>query len=147
MYLIVEFQRLKDEETLRLSQEWNLNRTLSKINYRIHTDAVKQFVIPPEISKKEEGIIYATEADVLNMAMFGKTAKQWAAENPEKEGNIQDYAYIVQLLVLANIESINAELIRLGLSQTKRLIELNQMAIRQLKALAGNTTLKKLNND
>ncbi len=147
MYLIVEFQRLKDEETLRLSQEWNLNRTLSKINYRIHTDAVKQFVIPPEISKKEEGIIYASEADVLNMALFGKTAKQWTTENPDKEGNIRDYASIVQLLVMANIESINAELIRLGLSQSKRLVELNQMAIRQLKALAGNTTLKKLNND
>jgi hypothetical protein len=147
LYLIKEFQRLKDEENIRLSLEWNLNRTLSKINYRIHTDAVKQFVIPPEISKKEEGIIYASEADVLNMALFGKTAKRWKEENPEKEGNIRDYASIVQLLVLANIESINAELIRLGLSQSKRLVELNQMAIRQLKALSTNATVKKLEND
>ena len=147
LYLIKEFQRLKDEENIRLSLEWNLNRTLSKINYRIHTDAVKQFVIPPEISKKEEGIIYASEADVLNMALFGKTARSWKEENPEKEGNIRDYASIVQLLVLANIESINAELIRLGLSQSKRLVELNQMAIRQLKALSTNATVKKLGND
>ena len=147
LYLIKEFQRLKDEENIRLSLEWNLNRTLSKINYRIHTDAVKQFVIPPEISKKQEGIIYASEADVLNMALFGKTAKKWKDENPEKDGNIRDYASIVELLVMANIESINAELIRLGLSQSKRLVELNQMAIRQLKALTGNISLKKLNND
>ncbi len=147
LYLIIEFQRLKDEENIRLSLEWNLNRTLSKINYRIHTDAVKQFVIPPEISKKQEGIIYASEADVLNMALFGKTAKKWKDENPEKDGNIRDYASIVELLVMANIESINAELIRLGLSQSKRLVELNQMAIRQLKALTGNISLKKLNND
>ena len=147
LYLIKEFQRLKDEETLRLSQEWNLNRTLSKINYRIHTDAVKNYVIPPELSAKEQGMVYASEADVLNMALFGKTAKQWAKENPDLVGNIRDYATIEQLLVLANIESINAELIRLGLSQTKRLIELNQMAIRQLKALSSNASIKKLGNE
>lgn len=146
LYLIKEFQRLKDDETLRLSQEWNLNRTLSKINYRIHTDAVKNYVIPPELSAKEQGIVYASEADVLNMALFGKTAKKWKQENPELEGNIRDYATIEQLLVMANIESINAELIRLGLSQSKRLIELNQMAIRQLKALSSNATIKKLGN-
>ncbi len=147
LYLIKEFQRLKDEEMLRLSQEWNLNRTLSKINYRIHTDAVKNYVIPPELSAKEQGIVYASEADVLNMALFGKTAKKWKQENPELEGNIRDYATIEQLLVMANIESINAELIRLGLSQSKRLIELNQMAIRQLKALSSNATIKKLGNE
>ena len=147
LYLVTEFQRLKDEETLRLSQEWNLNRTLSKINYRIHTDALKAYVIPKELSAKEQGIIYASEADVLNMALFGKTAKRWKEENPEKEGNIRDYATIEQLLVMANIESINAELMRLGYSQSKRLIELNQMAIRQLKALSSNTTIKKLGNE
>ena len=147
LYLVTEFQRLKDEETLRLSQEWNLNRTLSKINYRIHTDALKAYVIPKELSAKEQGIIYASEADVLNMALFGKTAKKWAAENPEKEGNIRDYATIHQLVVLVNIESFNAELIRVGMSQSKRLIELNQMAIRQLKALSSNTTIKKLGNE
>ena len=147
LYLVTEFQRLKDEETLRLSQEWNLNRTLSKINYRIHTDALKAYVIPKELSAKEQGIIYASEADVLNMALFGKTAKKRAAENPEKEGNIRDYATIHQLVVLVNIESFNAELIRVGMSQSKRLIELNQMAIRQLKALSSNTTIKKLGNE
>jgi hypothetical protein len=147
MYLIVEFQRLKDDENERLSLEWNLNRTLSKINYRIHTDALKAYVIPKELSAKEQGIIYASEADVLNMALFGKTAKKWAVENPEKEGNIRDYATIHQLVVLVNIESFNAELIRVGMSQSKRLIELNQMAIRQLKALSGNATIKKLGNE
>ena len=147
MYLIVEFQRLKDDENQRLSLEWNLNRTLSKINYKIHTDALKTYVIPKELSAKEQGIIYASEADVLNMALFGKTAKKWKLENPEKEGNIRDYATIHQLVVLVNIESFNAELIRLGLSQAKRLLELNQMAIRQLKALSTNASIKKLDNE
>ena len=147
MYLIVEFQRLKDDENQRLSLEWNLNRTLSKINYKIHTDALKTYVIPKELSAKEQGIIYASEADVLNMALFGKTAKKWKQENPEKEGNIRDYATIHQLVVLVNIESFNAELIRLGLSQAKRLQELNQMAIRQLKALSTNASTKKLGNE
>ena len=147
LYLVTEFQRLKDEETLRLSQEWNLNRTLSKINYRIHTDAIKNYVIPPELSVKEQGIVYASEADVLNMALFGKTAKKWKQENPELEGNIRDYATIEQLLVMANIESLNAELIRLGHSQSKRLLLLNQMAIRQLQALSSNASIKKLGNE
>jgi hypothetical protein len=146
MYLIVEFQRLKDDENERLSLEWNLNRTLAKINYKIHTDALKNYLIPKELSVKEQGIIYANEADVLNMALFSKTAKQWKQENPEKEGNIRDYATIHQLVVLVNIESFNAELIRLGLSQSKRLMELNQIAIRQLKAIVSNPTVKKLND-
>lgn len=114
LYLIKEFQRLKEEESERLSLEWNLNRTLSKLNYRIHTDAVKAHIIPAEVSKAQEGILYASEADVLNMALFGKTAKQWREENPGKEGNIRDAATTLQLLVLANLESMNAKLIKLG---------------------------------
>jgi len=109
LYLIKEFQRLKEDENRRLSLDWNLNRTLSKVNYRIHTDAIKEHIIPPYISKKQQGTVYASEADVLNMALFGETAKQWRDKNPGKEGNIRDYASIGQLLVLANIESMNAE--------------------------------------
>jgi hypothetical protein len=147
LYLIKEFQRLKDDENERLSLEWNLNRTLAKINYKIHTDALKNYLIPKELSPKEQSIVYASEADVLNMALFGKTAKKWVTENPEKEGNIRDYATLQQLVVLVNIESFNAESIRLGISQAKRLVELNQMAIRQLKALSSNSTIKKLGNE
>ena len=144
MYLIVEFQRLKDDENQRLSLAWNLNRTLAKINYRIHTDAIKENIIPPDITKEQQQIIYANEADVLNVAMFGKTAQQWRKENPGKEGNIRDYSSIEQLLVLANMESMNAEFIRMNLSQGERLKKLNAIAITQLKSLAGNTALRKL---
>ncbi len=104
LYLIKEFQRLKEEENKRLSLEWNLNRTLSKINYRIHTDAIKQHIIPQNITQKQASLVYADEADLLNVALFGKTAQQWRAENPDKQGNIREYASIEQLLVLANIE-------------------------------------------
>ena len=124
--------------------EWNLNRTLAKLNYHIHTDAIKSHIIPPLIDKKREGFIYATEADVLNVALFGKTAKQWRDENPEQNGNIRDYATLEHLLVLANIESMNAEFIRMGLSQPERLHKLNQIAITQLQSLAGNTNIRKL---
>jgi hypothetical protein len=144
LYLIKEFQRLKEEENLRLSLEWNLNRTLSKINYRIHTDAIKEHIVPLELSSKQAKVIYASEADVLNMALFGKTAQEWRNENPEAEGNIRDYATIEQLLVLANVESMNAEFIRMELSQSERLLKLNQIAITQLKSLIGNKELKKL---
>jgi hypothetical protein len=146
MYLIVEFQRLKEDENRRLSLEWNLNRTLSKVNYRIHTDAIKETIIPANITKKQEQIIYANEADVLNLAMFGMTAQQWRKANPEKEGNIRDYNSIEQLLVLANIESMNAEFIRMGLPQGERLRKLNAIAIQQLKSLVGNSNLKKLSD-
>ena len=111
IYLIKEFQRLKDDENQRLSLAWNLNRTLAKINYRIHTDAIKENIIPPDITKEQEQIIYANEADVLNVAMFGETAQQWRKENPGKESNIRDYSSIEQLLVPANMESMNAEFI------------------------------------
>src|SRR5665647_408457 len=142
LYLIKEFQRLKDDENQRLSLAWNLNRTLAKINYRIHTDAIKENIIPPDITKEQQQIIYANEADVLNVAMFGKTAQQWRKENPGKEGNIRDYSSIEQLLVLANMESMNAEFIRMSLPQSKRLKKLNAIAITQLKSLTSNNAVR-----
>jgi len=144
IYLIKEFQRLKDDENQRLSLDWNLNRTLAKVNYRIHTDAIRENIIPPHITKEQEQFIYANEADVLNVALFGKTAKQWRDENPGKEGNIRDYSNIEQLLVLANMESMNAEFIRMELPQSERLKKLNTIAIQQLKSLSGNPNVKKL---
>lgn len=145
LYLIKEFQRLKDDENQRLSLEWNLHRTLTKINYRIHTDAIKETIIPPEITKEQAIVIYASEADMLNVAMFGKTAGQWRTENPGKEGNIRDYSTIEQLLVLANLESLNAEFIRMQLPINERLIKLNRTAIDQMKSLTENPNIKKLN--
>jgi len=115
LYLIKEFQRLKEDENSRLSLEWNLNRTLSKLNYRIHTDAIKQIIIPENITKEQANFIYSSEADMLNVALFGETAKQWRDANPNTDGNIRDQATIEQLLVLANIESMNAEFIRMEL--------------------------------
>ncbi len=147
LYLIKEFQRLKEDENRRLSLDWNLNRTLAKINYRIHTDAIKSHIIPPFITKEQESFVYASEAEVLNVALFGKTSKQWRDENPMQEGNIRDHATIEQLLVLANIESMNAEFIRMGLPQPERLRKLNQIAIIQLRSLTGNTNIKKLNHE
>lgn len=144
LYLIKEFQRLKEDENRRLSLEWNLNRTLSKVNYRIHTDAIKQNIIPANITKAQEQIIYANEADVLNVALFGVTAQQWRKANPNKEGNVRDYSTLEQLLVLANLESMNAEFIRMGLQQGERLRKLNAIAIQQLKSLMGNPNLKQL---
>lgn len=144
LYLIKEFERLKMDEGRRLSIGWNLNRTLSKLNYRIHTDAIKAHIIPALLSKDQESFIYADEADVLNVALFGKTAKQWRDENPNKEGNVRDYSSIEQLLVLANMESINAEFIRMELSQKERLHKLNQAAITQMHALINNPSVKEL---
>jgi hypothetical protein len=144
LYLIKEFQRLKEDENLRLSLEWNLNRTLSKLNYRIHTDAIKENIIPENITKAQASFIYANEADVLNVALFGKTAKQWRDENPNTEGNIRDVATIEQLLVLANIESLNAEFIRMEVSQKDRLLRLNQIAITQIKSITNNSIIQKL---
>ena len=144
LYLIVEFQRLKDEETDRLQLGWNLQRTLAKVNYRIHTDAIKENLIPPAISKSNEGLVYASEADVLNAALFGKTAKQWRDENPQSDGNIRDFATLEQLVVLSNLESLNAVFIRQGLSQIKRLAQLNAIAITQMTSLLKNSTIGKL---
>jgi len=144
VYLIREFKRLKEEESNRLSLEWNFQRTLSKVNYKIHTDAIKERLIPDELSKKQTSIIYANEADVLNMALFGKTAKQWRDENPHKKGNIRDEASIHQLVVLSNMESINAMLIHQNILQKERLIQLNELAISQMKSLVANIILNKL---
>ncbi len=144
LYLIKEFQRLKEDENSRLSLECNLNRTLSKLNYRIQTDAIKEHIIPENISIEQANYVYASEADVLNVALFGKTAKQWRDENPNLEGNIRDYATIEQLLVLANIESLNAEFIRMEISQKERLLKLNQIAIIQIKSITKNINVQKL---
>lgn len=141
LYLIKDFQRLKDDENERLSLSWNLNRTLSKINYRIHTDAIKAELIPAEISKAQAAITYASEADLLNVALFGQTAKQWRDANPQRKGNIRDHASIEQLLVLANIESMNAEFIHMQLSASERLMKLNSIAIRQMQSLTTNAQL------
>jgi hypothetical protein len=143
-YLINEFERLKIDENRRLSLEWNLQRTLSKINYRIHTDAIKEHIIPNIVTKEQIAYKYAEEADLLNVALFGMTAKQWRSENTALKGNIRDYSTLEQLVVLSNMESINALLIRKELPQSERLIELNKVAIMQMRSLAGNKNLKKL---
>ena len=119
LYIIKEYQRLKQDESDRLNLEWNLQRTLSKVNYKIHTDAIKESLIPAELSKNQTAIIYANEADVLNMALFGITAKQWRDSNPNEKGNVRDMATIQQLVVLSNLESINALLINQEISQQK----------------------------
>jgi hypothetical protein len=144
IYLIKEFQRLKDEENNRLKLEWNLQRTISKINYQIHTDAIKENLIPKEITKQQVSFVYANEADLLNVALFGTTAKEWREKNSSKDGNIRDYATLEQLVVLSNMESINALLIQQGLSQSQRLIYLNKTAITQMKSLLENKTIKNL---
>lgn len=135
IYLVKEFRRLKEDENTRLSLAWNLNRTLSKLNYRIHTDAVKAHLIPREVTSAETAITYATEADLLNVALFGRTARQWREMNSKLEGNVRDYASVEQLLVLANMEGMNAGFIHMGLSQGERLKRLNQIAIRQMQIL------------
>jgi len=144
VYLIKEFQRLKDEENSKYSLEWNLQRTLSKINYRIHTDAIKEELIPPAITKQQSSIIYASEADVLNMALFGQAAATWRTNNKSKEGNVRDHATLEQLVVLTNLESINAVLIRQSLPQSERLQKLNEIAISQMKSLLNSAGMKKL---
>ena len=144
LYLITEFQRLKDDENRRLNLEWNLQRTLAKINYRIHTDAIKENLIPAELSKSQISNVYATEADLLNMALFGKTAKQWRDENADADGNIRDCATIEQLVILSNMESINAILIGQELSQSMRLRQLNAIAITQMTSLMNNSNIRKL---
>jgi len=144
LYLIKEFQRLKSEETAAKKLEWNLQRTLAKINYTIHTDAIKDVLIPPQVNKQRSSIIYATEADVLNVALFGKTAKEWREENPGKSGNVRDYATLEQLVVLTNLESINSVLIRQELPQGERLIKLNEIAITQMKSLLSSNSIKRL---
>ena len=144
IYLIKEFQRLKEDENNRQKLEWNIQRTLAKINYRIHTDAIKEKLIPHELTKDQINMKYANEADLLNVALFGITAKMWREQNPKSKGNIRDYASIEQLVVLSNLESINALLIREGLFQKDRILKLNNTAIIQMKSLLTSNETKKL---
>ena len=144
LYLIKEFQRLKDEENSSKKLSWNLQRTLAKINYTIHADAIKENLIPKELSKQQINYIYASEADLLNVALFGKTAAVWRAENPGKDGNIRDYSTMEQLVVLSNLESINSVLIRQGMNQSERIIKLNEIAIAQMRSLLSHNSIKRL---
>lgn len=144
LYIIKEFQRLKEQESSRQQLDWNLQRTLAKVNYAIHTDAIKEKLIPIKLTAKQISFVYASEADLLNMALFGMTAAEWRTENPDIKGNIRDQATIEQLVVLSNLESINAVLIRQGLKSSERLIQLNQIAITQMTSLVNNASLKKL---
>lgn len=138
LYIIKEFQRLKADEQKKLG--WTVKRELAKINYRIHTDAIKDnIIIPLEITKEQASFVYASEADVLNVALFGMTAKEWREKNPDKKGNMRDYAEVSQLVCLSNLENLNAYLIERGISQRERLVELNKAAIRQMKVLAEDT--------
>ncbi len=142
LYLIKEFQRLKEQERQTLG--WDIRRNLARLNYRIHTDAIREHLVPPELSKTQISLIYASEADVLNMALFGKTAAQWRADNPGDKGNIRDHADSAQLVCLANLESLNAHLIAEGLSQSQRLLRLNQIAIQQMRILTTDGRPPKL---
>lgn len=142
VYIVKEFQRLKAEEQRLIG--WSAKRELSKINYRIHTDAIKQNLIPAEVTKAQASIIYANEADVLNVAMFGMTAKQWRDAHPDLKGNIRDYASVNELICLSNMESLNAVFIEQGLSQPERLIKLNQIAIHQMSVLENDNNERKL---
>lgn len=137
LYIMKDYRRLKSDENSRLSLNWNLNRELSKLNYRIHTDAIKENLLPNELTLQQKSFVYADEADLLNVALFGKTAKEWRNENPKKKGNIRDYASISHLLVLANLESYNAILISQGMEQAKRLVLLRETAIKQLTTISS----------
>jgi len=144
-YMIKEFQRLKENETKSL--DWDIKRSLTKLNYRIHTDAIKQNLIPISLSKQQIAKVYATEADVLNMALYGKTAKQWREENPDKTGNIRDYSNVTQLVCLANLENLNALFIKENRPQSDRLLKLNQIAIEQMKLLTMDNEKLKIESD
>ena len=144
LYIITDYQRLKADENSRLSLNWNLNREISEINYRIHTDAIKEHLIVPELPKQYQSFTYATEADVLNVAMFGETAKQWRDSNPGMEGNVRDHATLQQLIVLSNMESLNAEMIKQGINRDDRLVELNRVAKEQMISLSKSAGAKRL---
>lgn len=137
LYVMKDYRRLKYDENSRLSLSWNLNREISKLNYRVHTDAIKANIIPPELTSEQKSFVYADEADLLNVALFGITARQWRDQNPDKKGNIRDNASLQQLLVLANLESYNAILIQQGQPQVQRLVALRTTAISQLKTLSA----------
>ena len=138
LYIIKDYQRLKNDENSRLALGWNLNRTLAKINYRIHTDAIKDVLIPPDVTPQRQSFTYANEADVLNVALFGITSKEWRQTHQDSKGNIRDEASLQQLIVLANLESINAELIRQGVPQSERLLRLNASAKQMMQSLVGD---------
>ena len=142
IYLIKEFERLKTEEMKQLG--WDIKRNLAKINYRIHTDAIKENLIPPELSARQISLVYANEADVLNMALFGMTAKEWRDANPDLKGNIRDYANVSQLVCLSNLENLNAVFINEGVPQAERLAKLNAIAISQMKVLTEDHRLLQL---
>jgi len=144
LYLIKEFQRLKSDETRRQQLEWDVSRTFAKVNYLVHTNAVKEHLIPDDLSKSKQRFVYADEADLLNFALFNKTASSWRKEYPDEKGNIRDAASIEQLVVLSNLESFNSEFIKEGLDADARLKRLNQIAIRQMKIMLENKSLKKL---
>ena len=145
LYLIKEFQRLKVEETERLALGWDAKRALTKINYRIHTDSIKEnIVLPQKLSQKDATLTYANEADILNKALFGIIALEWKSKNKGKAGNMRDYSDVYQLVCLANLETLNSEFIKMGMSQKNRLLKLNEIAIIQMKSLLANNTIKKL---
>ena len=146
LYLIKEFQRLKSEENERKQLNWNFKRDLVKINYTIHTDAIKENLIPKTITRQQEKHIYANEADVLNVALFGITAKSWRNNNSDKKGNIRDYANVYQLICLSNLENLNASFIKDGLKQSERLVKLNDTAISQMRILVRTKKIKQMSN-
>ena len=144
LYILKEFQRLKQEEVEQKQLEWSVSRTISKVNYVIHTDAVKAHLIPEDISKHKKKFIYADEADMLNIALFGKTAQEWRTKNPDLKGNIRDFAILEQLVVLSNLESYNSELIKQKIPAENRLNQLNRTAIEQMRVLIENKSIKKI---
>ncbi len=144
LYLIKEFQRLKEEEQKQLG--WDIKRNLTKINYRIHTDAIKENLVPKQLNSSQINYLYASEADILNVALFGMTAKQWSKSNPTQKGNIRDYADVYQLVCLANLESLNAHFINEKISQDQRVENLNKVAIKQMKILLSDINIKKIEN-
>ena len=147
LYIIKDYQRLKIEESKRLALGWDTKRELSKINYRIHTDAIKEFLVSPELTKQEQSYAYANDADLLNMALFGKTAKQWREETGNKKLNMRDFASVEQLIVLINLESMNADMIRQNIPAPERLKKLRSVAYYQLQSLTSSNAAKQLKND
>lgn len=143
LYLITEFERLKQSESYQNKINWSVRRELAKTNYRIHTDSIKENIIPT-LTEKQKQYVYANEADILNVALFGKTAKDWKEENPNLEGNMRDYANIIQLVILINLENLNAEMINQGIDQSKRLERLNEIAKKQLDILQDSKGIKKI---
>ena len=143
LYLIMEFQRLKQNESYQNKINWSVRRELAKTNYKIHTDSIKENIIPT-LTEKQKLYVYANEADILNVALFGMTAKEWKDKNPSLDGNMRDYANILQLVILSNLENLNAEFIKQGLSQKQRLEKLNETAIKQLEILQNNNGIKRI---